>query len=65
MDWKKLKDYKCPKCKAQLEHQLDAERYTCTEKECDFSIGKQKFHSIVTNQTRPKYKEPDRSNWDW
>ena len=59
MLWRRLKDFKCPKCNTQLEHQLDHDRYVCTDKDCDFKIGKKKFNSVVTSLHKPKYEEPD------
>lgn len=52
MDWKKLKDNKCPKCgTSTLEHNL---RY-CRCK-CGFMMSVQKFNKIIEYLYRPKQK---------
>ena len=62
MKWDRLKSFKCAKCNSDLEHQLDHDQYACTK--CDFTISKKKFDNIVRGRYN-RYKEPDRSGWDW
>lgn len=47
MNWKKLKDNKCPKCDRLLKEEKHA--YKCSSRTCDFLVSKSKFDSIIRN----------------
>ena len=50
LNWKKLKDFKCPKCEGVLETDFKGRRHFC--RSCKFAIGLDKFNKIVG--TSPK-----------
>lgn len=47
MNWKALKNFRCPKCDAPLEQ--NGGLFICGEPRCDFTISRTKFDSIVIN----------------
>lgn len=49
MNWKKLKDCKCPKCESYLEK--NGLLFICSEPRCDFSISKSRLESLVASMT--------------
>lgn len=53
MNWKKLKDYKCPKCFEDLTRNINNQRFECLG--CsDFSISQERFNEIITRPFVPK-----------
>lgn len=60
MNWKALKDCKCPKCGGDLslvKPIFTVDTYTCTK--CDFKIRIGKFEEIINSMYAPKKK-----NWE-
>lgn len=49
MNWKALAKYKCPMCGSFLYLYTPTNKHKCTDKECVFVIGKEKFDEIVGN----------------
>lgn len=45
MNWKRLKDFKCPKCDADLEK--NGGLFACCNNRCDFIVSHEKFKSLV------------------
>lgn len=63
MNWKNLKEYKCPKCGGKLyKGEGRNAKHHCDE-DCDFSIDENKYENIINDINKKKYQEPDRSNW--
>lgn len=55
MNWKNLKNYKCPKCNALLIFEIKlGNMHSCTK--CDFGISKEKFENIVNDINKPKQR---------
>ncbi len=52
MNWKNLKDTKCPSCKSLLVDYPSSRMYKCPTG--DFSIGYDKFNQVVNNLYKPK-----------
>ena len=52
MNWKKLKDNKCPKCSSDLK--ADNCCYVCSRIDCTFTIRQKKFEKIVNDLYKPK-----------
>lgn len=51
MDWKNLKNNKCPQCEEPLTQNLRFHK--CTNDQCDFICSVQKFNKIVNNLYQP------------
>lgn len=63
MKWNNLKDYLCPQCGNEMtDNTANRKNHVCLN--CHFTIGDEKFQEIVNSIHKPKYTEPDRSNWD-
>lgn len=62
-NWNKLKDYKCPKCNGALNYRPETMTHKCPTADC-FIITDSKFKEVVNSLHKPKYQEPDRSNWE-
>lgn len=45
MNWKRLKDFKCPKCDDDLER--NGSLFACCNNRCDFIVSHAKFKTIV------------------
>lgn len=64
MNWKQLNSYACPKCnEAYLEERTYNLGHGCTSPDCDFFITDIRFQEILKDMNKPKYEEPDRSDW--
>ena len=58
MNWKNLKNNKCPKCSSPLKD--IGHYYACSLNGCIFSINKPKFEQLVNDLYKPKkYKSID------
>lgn len=70
MRWKNLQDMECPKCGNMLNKPHNDETYFCSNLDCDFKIGEERFNEVVgslytdISRKRDIYEEPDRSDWD-
>jgi len=52
MNWKNLKDNKCPKCNIYLVERNGI--FKCVSLTCDFFIGKEKFEGLVEKLYHPQ-----------
>ena len=60
MLWSNLKAHKCPKCGADLTSEgMLAEKYTCENNKCDFSIGAARYNQIVVKEKRKETSDVD------
>lgn len=51
MNWKNLKDFKCPKCGYHLAKSIGG--YRCGVMDCGFSISSEKFDELVLGLYQP------------
>ena len=61
MNWKNLKNNKCPKCGELLQSSLE-KIFSCPS--CDFKISEKKFEKIVNSFYKPKKREEVKDNFD-
>lgn len=61
MNWKNLKDGKCPKdnCVGVLRNSKNPLFLKCEKEKCGFVIGKEKLKNIVSNDSRGEPKPKD------
>ncbi len=58
MNWKNLKNNKCPKCLGVLTHDKDNMILYCDD--CgDFKIGEERFEEIVNGLYKPKKRQQE------
>lgn len=50
LDWKVLKDGKCPACFGELEDKPDQQLLLCARKGCNFAISHKKFQEITSRE---------------
>jgi hypothetical protein len=62
MNWKALKDSKCPQCgKLMVDAFIKTNPYYC---ECGFKISQEKFEKIVGDMYKPKTKSTEYQSED-
>lgn len=54
LNWKKLKDFKCPKCSNELNNSLISLGYFCGG--CGFKITRQKFDEVIKDMYKPRVR---------
>ncbi len=66
MIWRRLKDFKCPACGANLA-EFTRPTYMCSSENCTFEISESKFNKIVGDRFKikpifsPVYDEVERN----
>lgn len=65
MNWKNLKNGKCPKCSGWLTD-ANSEHVQCTTKDCGFTITAKRLAELLKVMASPsKYKSDDDRRAEW
>lgn len=54
IDWLNLKEKKCPKCSSVLQAKILNQIFTCSNRNCGFSISNDKFKHLIVKIVNPK-----------
>lgn len=54
MRWSRLKNYKCPKCNADLAKRSETMLHKCSNAQCDFSITEERMQELVSDLYKPR-----------